>query len=112
MLNVAWVRAEFIQTAGYELAGNVIQCSSRLAPLLFFSLQSTDRRFCGLCRGHSRVTTQIRLAANCRPVDLKETREQTRERKAQSRLRYTLLAAIHAPRLCCKSLCIIECLGS
>jgi len=64
MLKVTGMRVEFIQTAGYELAGNVIQCSSRLAPLLFFSLQSTDRRFCGLCRGHSRVTTQIGLAAN------------------------------------------------
>jgi hypothetical protein len=54
MFNVAGVRAELIQTTGYELARNVNQFWFRLTPLLFFRLQSTDPRFCGLCRGHSR----------------------------------------------------------
>jgi hypothetical protein len=59
MLNVTGMRADLIQTTGYELARNVIQFSSRLTPLLFFRLQSTDPRFCGLCRGHSRLATRM-----------------------------------------------------
>ena len=59
MLNVTGMRAELIQTTGYELARNVIQFSPRLTPLLFFRLQSTDPRFCGLCRGHSRLATRM-----------------------------------------------------